>query len=414
MHFSGIKRKFSEIENEGKTKPSSPSSSRRAPIPSALNLLMASSNEKECVLTKERCKPTKYKDLDETLKRGLQSFFNNLDPPHEDELTLCLSAEQLEAKVCKEFEYTLKQSSELSEPYFKKASIKPLKNLDTKIVGSHPGCVVTHKGSRYDENQDGFVSFSLPLISLGEKVEAPLYALFDGHGGRQAAFFCENHLQENLSMALETFNKEGHLFEITNSLSLTTVRLNQAFKAYMESAYSGIKNPGTTAVMALFVQDKAIIANLGDSRAILFRKEKTPLDLSFDFKATSARGKRKVINRGGTIIRDRVQGSLAITRAIGDEYLKDLQKDHLKVISSKPAFTIVDLKDIEETGYILLASDGLTDVASNQELHDFIFENDAAMTLELLTEAIVKKARKAGSRDDITVCLIPIKRSKEG
>lgn len=410
MNLSGLKRKFSEIENN--ECPTPPSSQKTPSIPSAINLLMASQDKKECVLTKERCKPTKYNDLDETLKIELQRFFRNLEPPHTDELTFFLSSLQLEAKVCKEFDYILNQSSALPDTYFKKASIQPLDGLETKIVGPHHGSLSTHKGSRYNENQDGFVSFSLPLLSLGEKVEAPLYALFDGHGGRQAASFCENHLQENLSMALETFNKEGLLFEITNSLSLTLVRLNQAFKAYMESENPNIKNPGTTAVMALFVQDKAIISNLGDSRAILFRKDKAPLDLSFDFKATSARGKRKVINRGGSIIRNRVQGSLAITRAIGDEYLKDLHEDHSKVISSKPAFTIVDLKDIE--GYVLLASDGLTDVASNQELHDFIFENDTALPLEVLTASIVKKARKAGSRDDITVCLIPIKRSKEG
>lgn len=68
-------------------------------------------------------------------------------------------------------------------------------------------------------------------------------------------------------------------------------------------------------------------ANVGDARIILCRSGKA-LRLSYDHKGSDENEGKRITNAGGLILNNRVNGVLAVTRALGDSYMKDLVTGH--------------------------------------------------------------------------------------
>lgn len=74
---------------------------------------------------------------------------------------------------------------------------------------------------------------------------------------------------------------------------------------------------GCTAIIALFVDKHVIIANVGDSRAVLCENG-ISRGLSVDQKPENNSEANRVQQAGGIIIHGRVNFKLTLTRAIGD------------------------------------------------------------------------------------------------
>lgn len=144
---------------------------------------------------------------------------------------------------------------------------------------------------------------------------------------------------------------------------------------------------GTTLVAAHFSDDGLMIANVGDSRAYLWREQELTLlteDHSFVYELFKA----------GEITREEMRTHPqrnVITRAIGtsDEVEPNLYK--INIVSGD---------------MLLLCSDGLTSMATDEEIARTIrLEQDIAG----LGNSLVALANQAGGRDNITVVLILIR-----
>ncbi|KAI9775553.1 MAG: Protein phosphatase 2C 1 [Geoglossum umbratile] len=107
-------------------------------------------------------------------------------------------------------------------------------------------------------------------------------------------------------------------------------------------------------------------ANVGDARIVLCRNGKA-LRLSYDHKGSDENEGKRVANAGGLILNNRVNGVLAVTRALGDAYMKDLVTGH--------PYTTETVIQPEIDEFIILACDGLWDVCSDQEAVDLIRHN---------------------------------------
>lgn len=92
-------------------------------------------------------------------------------------------------------------------------------------------------------------------------------------------------------------------------------------------------------------------ANVGDARIVLCRNGKA-LRLSYDHKGSDENEGKRVANAGGLILNNRVNGVLAVTRALGDAYLKDLVTGHPYTTE-----TVIQ-PDIDE--FLILACDGVS------------------------------------------------------
>ncbi|KAK5118994.1 hypothetical protein LTR62_000205 [Meristemomyces frigidus] len=104
-------------------------------------------------------------------------------------------------------------------------------------------------------------------------------------------------------------------------------------------------------------------ANVGDARIVLCRNGKA-LRLSYDHKGSDENEGKRVAGAGGLILNNRVNGVLAVTRALGDAYMKDLVTGHPYTTE-----TVIQ-PDIDE--FLILACDGLWDVCTDQEAVDLI------------------------------------------
>ena len=92
-------------------------------------------------------------------------------------------------------------------------------------------------------------------------------------------------------------------------------------------------------------------ANVGDARIVLCRNGKA-LRLSYDHKGSDENEGKRIANAGGLILNNRVNGVLAVTRALGDSYMKDLVTGH--------PYTTETVIQPDADEFIILACDGVS------------------------------------------------------
>ncbi|WRX34383.1 PPM-type phosphatase-like domain - like 10 [Theobroma cacao] len=189
------------------------------------------------------------------------------------------------------------------------------------------------------------------------------FGVYDGHGCSHVAMRCRERLHELVKEELQ-----GEEEEWKGAMERSFTRMDKEVIKWNESVVGAncrceLQSPecdavGSTAVVAIVTPDKIIVANCGDSRAVLCRNGK-PVPLSSDHKPDRPDELNRIQAAGGRVIYwdgPRVLGVLAMSRAIGDNYLKPY-------VSCEPEVMITDRA--AEDDCLILASDGLWDVVSN-------------------------------------------------
>ncbi|XWS54154.1 hypothetical protein CRYUN_Cryun10bG0064700 [Craigia yunnanensis] len=216
--------------------------------------------------------------------------------------------------------------------------------------------------------------------------ELGLFAIFDGHLGRDVAKYWKNHLFDNIlkehDFWTETEDAIERAYHSTDAEILDKARV--------------LGRGGSTTVTTILINGQKLeMGNVGDSRAVIC-KNSVAKQLSVDHEPSKE--KKMIENRGGFLSHlpgdvPRVDGQLAVARAFGDKSLKT----HL---TSEPDVTVELIDDDAE--FIILASDEIWKVVSNQEAVDTIKNiKDAQLAAKLLIEAAISKK----SKDDIS-CIV--------
>lgn len=139
-----------------------------------------------------------------------------------------------------------------------------------------------------------------------------------------------------------------------------------------EDAYSP-PTAGCTAVCALIVDSRLVVANAGDSRCLLSRGGRA-VALTTDHKPNDPAEYLRIIKAGGFVADGRVNGSLNLSRALGDMEYKQ-NRDLPPQEQSVTAFPEVRCETLcAEDEFLILACDGVWDVLTNQEAVDFVRE----------------------------------------
>lgn len=262
--------------------------------------------------------------------------------------------------------------------------------------------------TRHMSNEDRHLEYTF----FFKNQPATVRAVFDGHGGSFASQYCRDHFEKALRKCWKQFVTLGNDFEIANALITAFVRLDAAHRLEVLKEHHARPTPGTTACVSLMVGEKLFIANAGDSRAVLCTSNSTDAQqLSYDYKGSDVYAQMTVTARGGQIINGRVaykgKASLAVTRAIGDEYLR--RKDGSKPISPRPGIIMVDLSKLEKRDRctLLLMSDGASDVATPEAMSRQVSRMRArGDSSGSIAASLVAGAKVAGSCDDITVGVV--------
>ncbi|KAG5237543.1 Protein phosphatase 2C family protein [Salix suchowensis] len=192
------------------------------------------------------------------------------------------------------------------------------------------------------------------------------FGVFDGHGCSHVAMKCRDRLHEIVNEEVEGFKEEKPV-EWEETMKRSFIKMDKEVESCcVEGDNSSncrceLKTPqcdaaGSTAVVAVVTPEKIIVSNCGDSRAV-FCRNGVAIPLSSDHKV------RLTISffylSGGRVIYwdgARVLGVLAMSRAIGDNYLKPF-------VIPEPDVTVTERTGEDEC--LILASDGLWDVVSN-------------------------------------------------
>ncbi|XXG58155.1 hypothetical protein AAC387_Pa04g0540 [Persea americana] len=214
-----------------------------------------------------------------------------------------------------------------------------------------------------------------------------LFGVFDGHGGARAAEYVKQNLFSNLIQ---------HPKFISDTKSAIADAYNHTDSEFLKSENSQNRDAGSTASTAILVGDRLLVANVGDSRAVICRGGNA-IPVSRDHKPDQTDERQRIEDAGGFVMWAgtwRVGGVLAVSRAFGDRLLKQY------VVADPEIQEEVIDKSLE---FLILASDGLWDVVTNEEAVSMI---KSIQNPEEAAKRLLQEACQRGSADNITCVVV--------
>ena len=198
------------------------------------------------------------------------------------------------------------------------------------------------------------------------------FGVFDGHAGPKVSQYCSVHLLDNILECLDS-GKDKELTDgkVKKAIHDGFLQLDEKLKKEPQWA-TGEDRSGTTAIVVMVTPKKIIWGNCGDSRGLLCRNNKVVFSTQ-DHKPYNQSERTRIEKAGGTVMMQRVNGSLAVSRALGDFDYK--RADNLKateqLVSPEPEITVQD-REPSSDEFLLLACDGIFDVMSNDEVVAYV------------------------------------------
>ncbi|PIN23266.1 Serine/threonine protein phosphatase [Handroanthus impetiginosus] len=265
----------------------------------------------------------------------------------------------------------------------------------------------THIGSR-SSNEDEHVQIDDLCAHLGTiykwSESGSFYAVFDGHGGADAAAYMKNNATKLFFEDAElpqTSDIDEKFLQDLESCHRKSFLLADRALADENSAVDSYC--GTTALTALVLGRNLLIANAGDSRAVLCRRG-VAIQLSQDHRPSCQVEQKRVEDLGGTIEDGYLNGELAVTRALGDWYMK-LPFGSASPLTAEPEFQRTFLT--EEDEFLILGCDGIWDVISNQDAvrlvrRELRHHNDP----QHCAKELINEALQRGTRDNVTAIVV--------
>jgi len=251
-------------------------------------------------------------------------------------------------------------------------------------------------------------------------------AVFDGHGGGGVSAFLKRYLYRRLVENLQ--QEQGVSTSLSNYVQAIRSTFDQMEQEVLED--DTLEYQGSTAVAVMVFDSKdnehriVLSANCGDSRAILSRRGQA-IELTRDHKPIDIREKERIVSMGEVIEWDKYSKvhrvrNLSLSRAIGDRYAKPVVSGDVE-IKHFPS-------QRSDDEFVLLASDGLWDVMTSQEVVSFVHRrlqgereknshsSDALDKDELepvlrrnMAKFVAREALNRGSSDNICVVMVWLK-----
>lgn len=221
-------------------------------------------------------------------------------------------------------------------------------------------------GKARETNQDAYYA-SQPSDTVG------LYIVADGMGGYNggdiastlAVTATKNYIESNFAEIEHT--KESLQELVRNAIEYANMLVYEKSKEVQE-----LEGMGTTIEVALVYNNRVYIGHIGDSRIYRIRKK-------FIKKLTTDHSYVEKLVKDGKISRDEAEHhpkKNMLTRALGCTSF--VEPD-------------VSVKGFLKDDILVLTSDGLTNMVSDEEIYNIVTEN-----IEVATDKLIKKANEAG------------------
>ncbi|KAK6935711.1 PPM-type phosphatase-like domain [Dillenia turbinata] len=273
----------------------------------------------------------------------------------------------------------------------------------TQVEVERDGYSVYCKKGRREAMED---RYSASVDLLGDPKLA-FFGIYDGHGGAKAAEFAAQNLHKNIVDEVVRRGDE----EIEEAIKHGYLKTDDDF---LKEDLHG----GSCCVTALVRKGSLFVSNAGDCRAVLSRGGVAEA-LTSDHRPSREDEKDRIESLGGYVdcCRGvwRIQGSLAVSRGIGDGHLKQW-------VTAVPETKVLPVDPTYE--FLILASDGLWDkVAYPEQIFLVLVSNQEAIDIARplcvgvdepeplrACKTLVNLSAARGSADDISVMLIQLGR----
>ncbi|MES0360322.1 MAG: PP2C family serine/threonine-protein phosphatase [Anaerolineales bacterium] len=253
----------------------------------------------------------------------------------------------------------------------------------------------THPGIGGKNNEDNY-AVSAYQISESDPTPALIAIIADGVGGHQAGEIASSLAVETISQVIAESDADQPL-----------VTLEQAFYQANEAIYSQSISDSeqvgmsTTAACAWVIGDRLYISSVGDSRIFLIREERI-IQVTIDHTWVQEAIESGILTAEQA--RTHPNAHL-IRRHLGSKQpaLPDFRL-HLNQEQSDKQAVANQGMHLEPGDQLLLCSDGLTDLVSNEEIRDVM----GAYSLEGAIQELIDLANTRGGHDNITIIGIQV------
>jgi serine/threonine protein phosphatase PrpC len=219
--------------------------------------------------------------------------------------------------------------------------------------------------------------------------------IYDGHGGRQPAQIAAEMLTP---WFLHAWARQGE--RPLRERRVEAEILREAYLAVDEHLVGRRVQAGTCVVQLYIIGERFLAANVGDSRVVIGTGQGAAV-LTDDHKPDATAERYRIEALGGSVVTlgvPRVEGILAISRALGDSCLKPY-------VSAEPRIAEGVLGS--ENDVAVLACDGVWDVLSPGEVIDAARQGRTPVKG---AEEISRSALDRGSTDNITVIVLDLRK----
>lgn len=268
------------------------------------------------------------------------------------------------------------------------------------------------------------------IANFAERVDWGYFAIFDGHAGKDTARWCGNNLHTLLEEEIEKSNNDASSPPATPITDKNDLR-DDLYKCFIKAdeliEKGGQGKSGCTAAVAVLRWESSIdkpllhtktenggkfdfkptenhkrmlyTSNVGDLRIVLYRAGKA-YRLTYDHKATDIHEISRIEENGGLVLKNRVNGMLAVTRSLGDTYMKQL-------VIGIPFTTVTEI--IADDEFIIIACDGVWDVMSDSHACKVVQESfRQGYTPEQVAKKLCQLAIDLSTTDNVTVMIIQL------
>ncbi|XP_071945340.1 protein phosphatase 1F-like [Antedon mediterranea] len=314
--------------------------------------------------------------VDAVLKVDMTSFFEERQDFEETSLLICADkvAKVVFNKVheiCEEW----KDNPPADYTPTPKVSTHAIKNTRRKMEDKHVTIPDLNKLGKKQNNNVSPVGF---------------YAVYDGHGGIDASHYAATHLHCHIV---------SHPEYASNKAEALRAGFTVTDDKFVDKARREGLRSGTTGIAMIHDENMLHVGWIGDSQGLVMKQGKA-ITVMDPHKPDREDEKKRIEELGGCVVwfgAWRVNGSLAVSRAIGDA-------DHRPYVSGIPDIASIKLEGDEDC--FILACDGLFDTVSLQDVCDVV-QNCINTDSEFSTVShkLVSVAKERGSTDNIT-CIV--------
>jgi len=265
--------------------------------------------------------------------------------------------------------------------------------------------------------------------NLDDTMCLAFFAVFDGHSddGIVSDYLSSNVVTQFLKLRADD-DGDDSIQGIEHTLIQTCGELESQL---LNGTIMPVKGCGSTGIMSVILKDHVIVGNIGDSRGIIIQehitddgvkvKQPSVVEVSKDHKPNLPSEKERIEKAGLEVV---VQEDLNIYK---------IQKDNQKIafsrsfgdfdfksnpdISSLNQQAVIALPDVyihprsAKDAFLLLASDGVWDVMSNEEVASFVLKqfDDLGDDLAKVGDELIKECFERKSEDNMSVVIVSLK-----